>query len=319
MGRPPCCDKANVKRGLWTAEEDAKILAYVSTHGTGNWTQVPKKAGLNRCGKSCRLRWTNYLRPDLKHEEFTEHEEQLIIQYHAAIGSRWSLIAKQLPGRTDNDVKNYWNTKLKKKLSKLGIDPVTHKPYTKIYSDFQSISCLTTIQQPTFVDQNPVSSLSSIQSGMSRLHLTDHFQDVYSYSNNCLLQQESFNHYMEELSPTSSSSSSSSSSSISNSQSSSCLLSFTQPPLLTTDDVKEEEHNTTNSFLATNLPTQNQENNGQFAPVVSNLDTTTQGKNTTEANNHYDPSSVSSFVKTLLDRDSEMQLSFPVFEDILDY
>lgn len=47
MGRPPCCDKSNVKRGLWTEEEDAKILAYVASHGTGNWTSVPKKAGLN--------------------------------------------------------------------------------------------------------------------------------------------------------------------------------------------------------------------------------------------------------------------------------
>ncbi|KAL5740133.1 hypothetical protein ACOSQ2_029313 [Xanthoceras sorbifolium] len=142
MGRPPCCDKSNVKRGLWTPEEDAKILAYVSDHGTGNWTLVPKKAGLNRCGKSCRLRWTNYLRPDLKHDSFTPEEEEHIINLHKAIGSRWSLIAKQLPGRTDNDVKNYWNTKLRKKLHKMGIDPVTHKPFSQILSDFGNISCL---------------------------------------------------------------------------------------------------------------------------------------------------------------------------------
>ncbi|KAM0953810.1 putative transcription factor MYB-HB-like family [Dioscorea sansibarensis] len=88
MGRPPCCDKSTVKRGLWTAEEDAKLLAYTSTHGTGNWTSVPKKAGLKRCGKSCRLRWTNYLRPNLKHESFTPQEEEMIITLHATIGSR---------------------------------------------------------------------------------------------------------------------------------------------------------------------------------------------------------------------------------------
>ncbi|KAM0958196.1 hypothetical protein EV1_023282 [Malus domestica] len=144
MGRPPCCDKSNVKRGLWTAAEDAKILAYVSKYGVGNWTLVPKKAGLNRCGKSCRLRWTNYLRPDLKHDNFTPQEEQHIINLHKAIGSRWSHIAKQLPGRTDNDVKNYWNTKLKKKLSKMGIDPLTHKPYSQILSDYGNISGLPT-------------------------------------------------------------------------------------------------------------------------------------------------------------------------------
>ncbi|KAK2663899.1 hypothetical protein Ddye_002473 [Dipteronia dyeriana] len=104
-------------RGIWTAEEDAKILAYVSKHGAGNWTAVSKKAGLRRCGKSCRLRWTNYLRPDLKHDNFTLQEEEMIIRLHAAIGSRWAIIAQQLPGKTDNDVKNYWNTKMRKTLS----------------------------------------------------------------------------------------------------------------------------------------------------------------------------------------------------------
>ncbi|KAL4031304.1 hypothetical protein IC575_009580 [Cucumis melo] len=148
MGKPPCCDKSNVKRGLWTAEEDAKILAYVSNHGVGNWTLVPKKAGLNRCGKSCRLRWTNYLRPDLRHDSFTPQEEDLIIKLHQAIGSRWSVIAKQLPGRTDNDVKNYWNTKLRKKLLKMGIDPITHKPFSQILFDYGSISSLRTTPKP---------------------------------------------------------------------------------------------------------------------------------------------------------------------------
>ncbi|XP_062213470.1 myb-related protein Zm38-like [Phragmites australis] len=128
MRRPPCCDKANVKKGPWTPEEDAKLLAFTSTHGTGNWTTVPQRAGLKRCGKSCRLRYTNYLRPNLKHENFTQEEEELIVTLHAMLGSRWSLIANQLPGRTDNDVKNYWNTKLSKKLRQRGIDPITHRP-----------------------------------------------------------------------------------------------------------------------------------------------------------------------------------------------
>ncbi|KAG7023170.1 Transcription factor MYB35 [Cucurbita argyrosperma subsp. argyrosperma] len=142
MVRVPCCDKLNLKRGLWTAEEDAKILAYVSKHGTSNWTSAPKKAGLRRCGKSCRLRWTSYLRPDLKHHNFTPQEEELIIRLHAAIGSRWAIIAQQLPGRTDNDVKNYWNTKLRKKLSEMGIDPVTHKPFSQILADYGNIGGL---------------------------------------------------------------------------------------------------------------------------------------------------------------------------------
>ncbi|XP_038880312.1 transcription factor MYB35-like [Benincasa hispida] len=142
MVRIPSRDKLNLKRGLWTAEEDAKVLAYVSKHGTSNRTSAPKKAGLRRCGKSCRLRWTNYLRPDLKHHNFTPQEEELIIRLHAAIGSRWAIIAQQLPGRTDNDVKNYWNTKLRKKLSEMGIDPVTHKPFSQILADYGNIGGL---------------------------------------------------------------------------------------------------------------------------------------------------------------------------------
>ncbi|XP_015571655.1 transcription factor RAX2 [Ricinus communis] len=117
MGRAPCCDKANVKRGPWSPEEDATLKNYIHTHGTGgNWIGLPSKAGLRRCGKSCRLRWLNYLRPDIKHGDFTEEEDNIICTLYSNIGSRWSFIASQLPGRTDNDVKNYWNTKLKKKL-----------------------------------------------------------------------------------------------------------------------------------------------------------------------------------------------------------
>ncbi|KAK1603278.1 hypothetical protein QYE76_018321 [Lolium multiflorum] len=117
MGRAPCCDKATVKKGPWSPEEDAKLKAYIDENGTGgNWIALPQKIGLKRCGKSCRLRWLNYLRPNIKHGDFTEEEEHIICSLYISIGSRWSIIAAQLPGRTDNDIKNYWNTKLKKKL-----------------------------------------------------------------------------------------------------------------------------------------------------------------------------------------------------------
>ncbi|KAK1403381.1 Transcription factor RAX2 [Heracleum sosnowskyi] len=117
MGRAPCCDKANVKRGPWSPEEDQKLKDYIDKHGTGgNWIALPQKAGLRRCGKSCRLRWLNYLRPNIKHGQFSDDEDRIICTLFANIGSRWSIIAGQLPGRTDNDIKNYWNTKLKKKL-----------------------------------------------------------------------------------------------------------------------------------------------------------------------------------------------------------
>lgn len=128
MGRSPCCDKVGLKKGPWTPDEDQKLLAHIDKHGHGSWRALPAKAGLQRCGKSCRLRWTNYLRPDIKRGKFNLQEEQTIIQLHALLGNRWSAIATHLPKRTDNEIKNYWNTHLKKRLAKMGIDPVTHKP-----------------------------------------------------------------------------------------------------------------------------------------------------------------------------------------------
>ncbi|CAN1308806.1 Transcription factor MYB17 [Linum perenne] len=128
MGRLPCCDKKGLKRGPWTAEEDELLVSYIQNNGHGSWRSLPKLAGLLRCGKSCRLRWTNYLRPDIKRGPFSADDEKLVIQLHAVLGNRWAAIAAQLPGRTDNEIKNLWNTHLKKRLLSMGIDPLTHEP-----------------------------------------------------------------------------------------------------------------------------------------------------------------------------------------------
>ncbi|KAF5743853.1 hypothetical protein HS088_TW08G00441 [Tripterygium wilfordii] len=132
MGRHSCCYKQKLRKGLWSPEEDEKLLRYITQYGHGCWSSVPKQAGLQRCGKSCRLRWLNYLRPDLKRGTFSEQEENLIIELHAVLGNRWSQIAAQMPGRTDNEIKNLWNSCLKKKLRQRGIDPVTHKPLSEV-------------------------------------------------------------------------------------------------------------------------------------------------------------------------------------------
>ncbi|XP_030528162.1 transcription factor MYB111 [Rhodamnia argentea] len=116
MGRAPCCEKVGLKKGRWTAEEDEILTNYIQAHGEGSWRSLPKNAGLLRCGKSCRLRWINYLRSDLKRGNITAEEQRLIVQLHGTLGNRWSLIAGHLPGRTDNEIKNYWNSHLSRKI-----------------------------------------------------------------------------------------------------------------------------------------------------------------------------------------------------------
>ncbi|KAK4843916.1 hypothetical protein QYF36_014280 [Acer negundo] len=104
------------KKGLWTVEEDKILTDYIRLHGIGKWNRVAKVTGLKRCGKSCRLRWINYLSPNVKRGNFSQEEDDLIIRLHNLLGNRWSLIAGRVPGRTDNQVKNHWNTHLSKKV-----------------------------------------------------------------------------------------------------------------------------------------------------------------------------------------------------------
>ncbi|GKV23426.1 hypothetical protein SLEP1_g33155 [Rubroshorea leprosula] len=147
MGRSPSCDESGLKKGPWTPEEDQKLVSYIQKHGHGSWRALPKLAGLNRCGKSCRLRWTNYLRPDIKRGKFSQDEEQTILDLHSILGNKWSAIASHLPGRTDNEIKNFWNTHLKKKLIQMGFDPMTHRPRSDIFSSLPHLMALANLKE----------------------------------------------------------------------------------------------------------------------------------------------------------------------------
>ncbi|KAG9138971.1 hypothetical protein Leryth_027548 [Lithospermum erythrorhizon] len=142
MARSPCTSKDGLKKGPWSPEEDEQLIDYINKHGHGSWQALPKRAGLTRCGKSCRLRWTNYLRPDIKRGRFSDEEEEAIINLHSIHGNKWSTIASHLHGRTDNEIKNYWNTHLRKKLIRSGLNPQTHEP---IY-DFNLLATLSQLQ-----------------------------------------------------------------------------------------------------------------------------------------------------------------------------
>lgn len=183
MGRAPCCDKDGLKKGPWTPEEDQKLTDYIQQHGHGSWRTLPKHAGLLRCGKSCRLRWTNYLRPDIKRGKFSFEEEQTIIQLHGVLGNKWSAIASHLPGRTDNEIKNYWNTHLKKRLLQMGIDPVTHRPRIDLFN-FSNMSQLLA-----------PASLSHMAAQWERARLeavtTDYLRVLAAYRSAAMIQQAS--------------------------------------------------------------------------------------------------------------------------------
>ncbi|KAK9207390.1 hypothetical protein WN943_017675 [Citrus x changshan-huyou] len=150
MGRTPCCDKKGLKKGPWAPEEDEILVEYIKRNGHGSWRSLPKLAGLLRCGKSCRLRWTNYLRPDIKRGPFTEEEEKLVIQLHGILGNRESLLFNTPSmGKTDSDhFLRMWNSEVGESFRKFnkGVKTACQSPNSQVSSSTKcgSVSAVST-------------------------------------------------------------------------------------------------------------------------------------------------------------------------------
>ncbi|CAL4960526.1 unnamed protein product [Urochloa decumbens] len=123
-------------KGPWTQEEDDKIIDLVHKYGPTKWSIIAKSLP-GRIGKQCRERWHNHLNPEIRKDAWTPEEERALINAHRVYGNKWAEIAKALPGRTDNSIKNHWNSSLRKKLDAYGPNSVLASPNLFAHDEFK--------------------------------------------------------------------------------------------------------------------------------------------------------------------------------------
>ncbi|PKI52942.1 hypothetical protein CRG98_026648 [Punica granatum] len=193
MGRAPCCDKNGLKKGPWTPEEDLKLVNYIQTHGPGNWRTLPKNAGFLEELVGVGLSFVSTRFP----------------QFVLAGLQRWSAIAARLPGRTDNEIKNYWNTHIRKRLLRSGIDPVTHAPRLDLL-DLSSIlssslSCTNLLNLSNLLSTQALLNPDMLRLASTILSLRnenpDLLQQNFQENNLCNSSQPQQNHFETPVPP----------------------------------------------------------------------------------------------------------------------
>ncbi|XP_022870154.1 transcription factor MYB48-like isoform X2 [Olea europaea var. sylvestris] len=135
------------------------------------WRET-KVLGLKRTGKSCRLRWVNYLNPALKRGKMTPHEQRLVVQLHSKWGNRWSKIAQKLPGRTDNEIKNYWRTYMRKSAQERQKSAVSPSSSSSSSKSSSSCTIITEIKEPSFYDTGGLNVVASTEKNFKALSST---------------------------------------------------------------------------------------------------------------------------------------------------
>ncbi|KAJ8769748.1 hypothetical protein K2173_005954 [Erythroxylum novogranatense] len=186
-------EETELRRGPWTLEEDTLLTHYIARHGEGRWNMLAKCAGLKRTGKSCRLRWLNYLKPDIKRGNLTPQEQLLILELHSKWGNRWSKIAQHLPGRTDNEIKNYWRTRVQKQARQLNIES-NSKRFVDAVRRFWMPRLIQKVEQQA--SHSPSSScLTTLNSQSQAVTSPSIHSTVPSFPTSSNIPQSTFGHY----------------------------------------------------------------------------------------------------------------------------